>query len=174
MLSPLFDCCYFLKRSRQGEFGLIVVGGRDVDEKTLGSQGEGAVGILVPINQRLHTMSVDPLAVWESITAADRTTTMEQHLFPRQSSGATFLYRAVGNMIRRGSKLRWTFMLGHSGNVNQLGWREHLIRNTVRIRGYLKYGIQCPVFVPSPFHNAHLFESLNKLWCVWYCVVLLK
>ncbi len=111
-----------------------------------GLTGEGAWGILVPINQRLHTMTTDPLMVWES--HSDRS---------HHNNGATPASSAKlgSNLPVQGcwkydqeKELRWTFMLGHIGNVNQLRWREHLIRHAVRFYSWglildVELSVQC-------------------------------
>lgn len=85
MLSPLFDCCYFLKRSRQGEFVLIVVGGRDVDEKTLGSQEKAHWGYWSP--------SIRDSTQWAS-TPSRCGSLSQRPIAPQQWSNTCFLGKA--------------------------------------------------------------------------------
>lgn len=85
MLSPLFDCCYFLKRSRQGEFGLIVVGGWDVDERTLGSQEKAHGGYRSP--------SIRDSTQWAS-TPSRCGSLSQRPIAPQQWSNTCFLGKA--------------------------------------------------------------------------------
>lgn len=163
MLSPLFDCCYFLKRSRQGEFVLIVVGGRDVDEKTLGSQEKAHWGYWSP--------SIRDSTQWAS-TPSRCGSLSQRPIAPQQWSNTCFLGKAREQPSCTGLLEIWS---GEGASWDErsfwvtvgtwISWDEESISSShvVRIWGYLKYGIYCPVFVLSPFHNDHLFKSLKKL-----------
>lgn len=169
MLSPLFDCCYFLKWSRQGEFGLIVVGRWDMDERTLGSQEKAHGGYWSP--------SIRDSTQWAS-TPSRCGSLSQRPIAPQQWSNTCFLGKAWEQPSCTGLLEIWS---GEGAEMNlhagsQWEWESAEMKRASHQtccwdrrfysfdRFDLNYEIWCPVFTLS--------KSLKKLCCIWNCIVL--